>query len=121
MKKYLSPTLHLEIHLCLHFSPWFLNYSDEQGIWKLVAHREGPEFSYAPKQGPDSSDNLLKHVQLSTKNPDELRSSLKPSPRLLTVSRDTTITCSFLLSRVTLRCCRAPDSKEPVPPIKECL
>ena len=85
-KKYLSLTLHLQIHLCLHFSPWFLNYTDDQGLWKLAVHREEPEFSYAPKHGPDSTDNLLKHVQLSTKNLGELHNSLKPSLCLLTVA-----------------------------------
>lgn len=69
----------------LHSSPWFLNYTDDQGVWKVVVHREGPEFSYT-KHGPDSSDNLLKHALLSTKNPGKLQDSWKSSLCLLTAA-----------------------------------
>lgn len=51
-----------------------------------MVHREEPEFCYTPKHGPDPSENLLKHVQLSTKNPGELHDSLKSSLCLLTAA-----------------------------------
>lgn len=119
VKKYLSLShFARNKYICI---PAFLPSSWGTLMTRGCKSRWDTEFSQTPKPQPTLLQQPAEARPTAKKDFRWTPKLLEAKPGSANYSRDTTIPCSCLLGRVAVSCRRAPDSKEPVPPIKECL